>query len=146
MRVFVLVLATLAVVVQPFPAVATSLAVVAQSPMEAAALAARQASDDARPVLDELRVASATILSDESLTEDARNAAVRALVDERREALTPLIEAMVELTRTQAITLGGMPPAEAAATVETWRAMFWKSTADSLILEWAFENSREDWD
>jgi hypothetical protein len=109
--------------------------------MESAALAARRANDAARPVLDELRAASAPILADKSLTEDARTAAVRALVEERREALTPLVEAMVELTRTQAIALGGMPPAQAAENLDLWREMFWEDMADSIIPEWMSGNA-----
>lgn len=135
MRGMVLVLACLTLVLQPSSAAAANLALAAQSSMEAAALAARRANDAARPVLDELRAASAPILADKDLTEDARIAAVRALVEERREALTPLVEAMVELTRTQAIALGGMPPAEAAENRDTWREMFWESIADSILLE-----------
>lgn len=133
MRGTVLVLAFLTLILHPSPPAAASLAAGLQSPMEEAALAARRANEAARPVLDELRTVSAPILSDKSLTEDARIAAVRTLVDERREALAPLIEAMVELTRTQAIALGDMPPAEAAANVETWRATFWEDIAASII-------------
>jgi len=143
LRGMVLVLACLTLVLQPPSAAAMTLALAAQSSMESAALAARRANEAARPVLDELRAASAPILADKSLTEDARIAAVRALVDERREALTPLVEAMVELTRTQAIALGGMPPSEAAGNLELWREMFWESTADMIILEWMSGNTSD---
>jgi hypothetical protein len=135
LRGIVWVLACVTLVLQPPSAAAANLTLAAQSPMESAALAARRANDAARPVLDELRAASAPILADKSLTEDARIAAVRALVDERREALTPLVEAMAELTRTQAIALGGMAPAEAAENRDIWRELYWDWIVETVILQ-----------
>ncbi|MFN3836032.1 MAG: hypothetical protein ACK4NO_09045 [Glycocaulis sp.] len=142
MRSVVLVLACVALFPGAPSSALASCLMAAETPLEAAARAAGRAEEEAASALDALRAASAGILGDDTLPLDERVAAVRVLVEDRKADLAPLVQANVELARSQARMLDMTISPEADELMEEWwHFLFLEWTTNAIIIEWASENA-----